>query len=285
MNESPATQASSDHSIGVVIIAKNEENMLANCIETVRWAEEVFVVDHASTDHTAEIAQLSGVKIIKAKASLGLPQLRQLGADTISTDWVFYLDADERVTPKLRDEIKTAIHNSSQEIGAFRVLRHNVHYGTWMQHGGWQNDRLIRLFRKTHFQSWKGEVHEHAEFQGQTADLIEPLVHLTHRNLWDGILKSEEWTKIEARLLHEAGHPPITTLRLIKIVLFDFLDRFLKRSAWKDGVAGTIEAMVQTINRFFVYEYLWELQRKPSLDQTYQAIEKEIQSQWEIKKS
>ena len=260
-----------------IIIARNEEAMIANCIETLRWAEKVVVLDTGSEDHTAELAERAGAEVFHAKGK-NFAEWRNEAARKVKTEWILYVDADERVTPALAKVIQSRILRSDYD--AYRLRRNNILYGRWLQHGGWGNDWLLRLFRSKKLKEWVGEVHEHAEIVGRVGEIEEPLVHLTHRSVYDGLRKSIEWTDIEARLFLAAKHPIVGPLRLLKVTLFDFLKRVVLKQAWRDGKEGMIEAMIQSMNRFLVYVRLWELQQKPSLPERYQRIEQEIQRQW-----
>lgn len=264
-------------SVTAVIITRNEETMIANCLETLRWCDARVVLDTGSTDRTRELAERSGAKVFKAKGS-NFAQWRNEAAQHVSTAWILYIDADERVTPTLAKVIQGRLQRT--EFDAYTLRRNNIHFGKWMQHGGWQNDVLLRLMKKEKLRGWQGDVHEHAEITGRLGAIEEPLVHLTHRNLFDGLRKSADWTDIEAHLLLEAGHPKVGPLRLVKIVVFDLLNRVFIKLAWKDGQEGVIEAMIQSMNRFLVYTRLWELQQKPPLEKRYDLVEKEIQRQW-----
>lgn len=252
--------------------------MIINCLDTLRWADEIILVDTGSTDRTKGLARRSGATIVQAEGK-NFAQWRDEGAQHATGDWLFYIDADERVTPFLSKAIRSRILRP--DFDAYFLKRNNIHYGRWMQHGGWEKDLLLRLMRKDHLKGWVGDVHEHAEITGRVGTIEEPLVHLTHRSLFDGLRKSIEWTDTEAKLLLDAQHPPIGPLRLFKIIIFDFLHRFFIKLAWKDGPEGIIEAMIQTMNRFLVYVRLWELQQKPPLETRYQRIEQEIQKQWQ----
>ncbi|HKY73995.1 MAG TPA: glycosyltransferase family 2 protein [Patescibacteria group bacterium] len=264
--------------ISAVIIARNEEGMIANCLDTLRWCDEIIVVDHASSDGTPVLSERAGAKVIEQKKTVSLAELRNVGLVAVQSDWILYIDADERVTPALMKEIKSAVLQSN--VTSFAVRRNNIHYGKWMRNGGWEKDSVVRLFKTSSLKKWSGEIHEHAEVEGKQSDLWEPLVHLSHRNLLDGLRKSMEWTPIEADLLAKANHPKMSMLRLIKVMVMEFIRRFFILKGWKDGFEGGIESMVQAVNRFFVYEQLWERQRIPTLEQTYDKIEQEIQSQW-----
>ena len=264
--------------VSAIVIAKNEEKMIANCLDSLSWCDEVIVVDNGSTDSTAELAKRQGATVEVMKQA-GFAELRNKGLEKAIGEWVLYVDADERVTPRLKQEILRSIKNVS--ISAYAIPRNNIHYGKWLQYGGWGKDLVIRLFRKSQLSKWVGEVHEHAEYGGETGAIVESLVHLTHRNMKDGLEKTIQWTRIEAELLFTSNHPKMSTLRFIKVGCTELFKRLILQKAWKDGTEGVIEALVQAMNRFIVYEQLWELQRKPSLDETYTKIEKEIHRLWE----
>lgn len=266
--------------ITAVIIVRNEEAMIANCIDALRWTDEVLVADSGSTDHTRELAQRMGARVIEVNGN-SFSDWRNQAAEAVTTEWILYIDADERVTPDLAKALQSRIKRP--DFDAYRLRRHNIHYGRWLQHGGWNQDLLLRLVKKERLKGWVGDVHEHAEVVGRVGVVEEPLVHLTHRSLYDGLRKSVEWTDYEAKLLLAANHPKVGPLRLIKIIVFDFFGRVFVKLAWKDGQEGWVEAMIQTMNRFLVYARLWELQQHPPIDQRYERIEQEIQRQWQTK--
>lgn len=280
MENDLSTIGKTEPKVTAIIVAKNEEAMIANCLDTLSWADEVVLLDTGSTDRTKGLARRAGATIVQAEGKT-FAQWRTEAAEHATGNWLLYIDADERVTPALAKAIQSRIRRP--DFDAYTLKRNNIHYGRWMQHGGWEKDTLLRLMRKNRLKSWVGDVHEHAEISGRIGNIDEPLVHLTHRNLFDGLRKSIEWTDTEARLLLAANHPTVGPLRLLKIVTFDFFNRILIKLAWKDGPEGIIEAMVQTMNRFLVYTRLWELQQKPPLEKRYERIEQEIQKQWQQK--
>ncbi len=267
--------------ITAVLITKNEEGMIANALSTLRFCDEIVVVDSGSTDSTIDIAKRDGATIVKATGG-SFKDWRNSGKDAATSDWILYIDADERVTPKLAQEIQETIQFTSN--AAFALKRNNIHFGKWMEHGGWETDKILRLFKKSHLREWTGDVHESAQVDGVLGEITEPLVHLTHRNIRDCLLKSHDWIDIEARLLFEAGTKKVTAKTLLRKTIMEFLRRLLFKKGYKDGMEGWIESMQQSFNRFLVYARLWELQQKPSLDERYTVIEKEINRQWDQKK-
>lgn len=270
-------QDANNKSISVIIITLNEEGMIANAIASVPFASEIIVVDSGSTDNTVEIAKRDGAKVVETKGG-SFADWRNKGLKEATSDWILYLDADERVTPKLAREITETIRFTSNT--SFILNRNNIHFGRWMRHGGWETDKLVRLFERRSLKTWGGQVHEHAEVMGAQGELREPMVHLTHRNLADGLRKSVSWTDIEAKLLLKADAPKVTPITLIRKTLMEFIRRLVFKKGYKDGMEGWVESMQQAINRFFVYERLWELQQKPTLEERYDRYEKEIMKMW-----
>ena len=265
--------------ISAIVIAKNEEAMIANCLETLKWCDEVIVVDDESQDTTPELAKRSGAVVIHNTAP-SFAEKRNVGLSKAKGKWIFYIDADERVTPKLAREIQSAMLNG--QFTVYQVRRNNIQYGKWMEHGGWENDWVERLFQKDALPRWTGHIHESPQIQTkQIGQLMEPLVHLTHRNMVEGLQKTIDWTGREAELLFDAGHPPVRPRTLLRKTIMEFIRRAYFKKGRKDGIEGWIESLTQAMNRFIVYERLWELQRQPNLHETYQKIDKTIIDQWE----
>lgn len=264
-------------SITALIVARNEEEMIANCLETVRWCDEVIVLDSGSVDRTAELAETAGARVVSASFP-SMARLRNEAMKRVKTDWAVYIDADERITPTLAKEIRVQLETS--DAAALTFQRQNIHYGKVFRHGGWQHDLVTRVFKKEAFTEWFGDIHESPKFNGTAVTLQTPLIHLTHRSTVDGLNKTVSWTPIEAELLYKADIKPVTVLTILRKGIFEFVRRGLLRGGYKDGVEGWIEAIVQGVNRMLVYIQVWERQRRPSLPETYQHIEQQLADEW-----
>lgn len=272
------TKHSTTQTLTAIIITKNEETMIANCVAALRFCDEIIVIDSGSTDSTMELAKREGATIVQVTEGT-FKDWRNTGLEAASGDWVLYVDADERVTPKLAAEIQESIQFTS--MAAFQLKRNNIHFGKWLEHGGWETDVIVRLFKKDHLQGWSGDVHESATVDGVIGQLKEPLVHLSHRSIRDGLLKSHAWIDLEAKLFIQAKAKPVTAWTLVRKFGMEFIRRLILKKGYKDGMEGWIESFQQAVNRFFVYARVWELQQKPSLDEKYTRIEKEIFKLWE----
>lgn len=264
-------------SITAIIIAKNEEEMIANCIEGLRWCDEIIVIDNGSTDTTANIAEKLGARVI-GYANDNFAKVRNEGLKRSKTDWVFYVDADERVTPALAREIMVNVETNAAE--AFTIKRQNICYGYHLSNGGWDRDFVTRFFKVSSLKEWSGKIHESAIYEGKNLTLKQPLIHLTHRSTKENLHKSAEWTGIEAELLYKADIKPVSLFTLLRKGSMEFVRRAFLKNGRKDGMVGYVEALVQAMNRVMVYIQVWELQQKPAISTRYEKIEREISSQW-----
>jgi glycosyltransferase involved in cell wall biosynthesis len=244
--------------LSAIVIAKNEEKKITECLDSLSWADEVIVVDTGSTDKTIDIAKKKKARVVlSTKGSFS--NWRNKGAREAKGDWLLYVDADERVTPKLKKEILSVI-NCQSPITAYAIPRRNFILGKEMKHGGWWPDYVKRLFKKEKFKKWEGELHEEPCFQGKLGHLKNPLIHLKHDNLEEMVEKTNEWSEIEARLMHQAGHPPMNILRFLGAMAREFWLRMIKEKAFLDGSKGVIYALYQVFSRFVSYAKLWEMQ-------------------------
>lgn len=264
-------------SITAVIITKNEADMIESCLDCLQWCDETLVIDNGSTDNTSDLAEKKGARVVSFKHD-SFSRIRSEALKFVETQWLIYIDADERITPELAKEIEVNLETES--CSALSFTRQNYFFGDNFQHGGWQDDVVIRAFERKHITGWHGKVHETPVFTGSQKLLAFPLIHFSHRNVVSGLYKSAAWTPIEADLLFKANEPPVTFVRILKKGVSEFLKRGVLKKGYKDGTAGLIEALIQGINRMLVYMEVWELQQKPSAEKKYQTLEKVIKEKW-----
>lgn len=246
--------------ISGIIIAKNCENLIGDCLESIDWIDEIIVVDDHSIDKTVEVAKnYKGVRVVEAEGDFS--KKRNIGAKEASGEWLFYIDADERVTPLLKKEIKNVIKKETK-YSAYAIPRRNILLGHEMHHGGWWPDYVLRLIKKEKFISWKGKLHEQPEVKGRVGKLKNPLPHITHRSLSEMVAKTNEWSNIEARLLYKSGHPKMAWWRFVSVAFREFWYRGIKKMGFLDGTVGVIEIIYQMFSRMITYAKLWELQKK-----------------------
>ncbi len=249
--------------LSVIIITKNEEKMIAEAIESADFADKVIVADGGSDDNTVAIAKQAGAEVVEVKQKkLNFSRWRNQALKYADSDWVLYLDADERITEKLKAKLEEIINkNQIPKYSAYAIPRENYYLGKRVRHGGSWPDYVIRLFYKPKFKQWQGKLHEQPEFEGRLKHLQAPLEHYTHRDLTSMLKKSIKWTKSEAELLYKSKHPKVTWWRIGRMMLTKFWQRLINQGAWKDGTAGWINAIFEVFNTFIIYARLWEIQK------------------------
>lgn len=244
--------------ISAVILTKNSEKLLVDCLESVKFCNEIIVVDAGSNDRTLEIARSKGAKVVLSEAG-NYAHSRNLGLRSASSDWILYVDTDERVTNELRDNIKYKISNFKSDFVAYKLKRKNFYFG---KHEWPYIEKLERLFKKEALKNWYGKIHESPIVEGKVGILDGYLFHYTHRDLFSMVEKTLEWSKIEAELRFKANHPRMEWWRFPRVMATAFFNSYVRQSGYKTGVVGLIESMYQAFSIFVTYARLWELQEK-----------------------
>lgn len=244
--------------VTAVIIAKNEEEMIEGCLQSLSFCDAIVVIDNNSTDDTALIARKKGAKVVPADTK-DFSELRKIGIEKVKTTYIFYVDADERVSTELAQEILHVIAGNNSSIGCYRINRQNYYLGK----NPWPKiEQLERLFRTKMLRGWNGKLHETPEYSGDTQDLVNLLLHYTHRNLSTMLVKTNEWSEIEAQNRVKAEHPPIYWWRFPRVMLQAFLNSYVQQQGFKAGTMGLIESTYQAFSIFVTYAKLWEQQEK-----------------------
>ena len=250
-----------NNKVSAIVIAKNNQELIPDCLDSLSWANEIVLVDTGSTDKTNEIALRHGVKIFKAERK-GFSYWRNLGAEKAQGDWLLYVDTDERVTPELRKEIHETVKKG--ELNAYAIPRKNILLGRPMHWGGWWPDYVLRLIEKDSLIGWKGDLHEQPGVKGDVGKLKNSLTHISHRSLEEMVAKTNEWSEIEAKLLFKSGHPKMAWWRFISVGAREFWYRAILKLGFLDGVVGAIEIIFQMFSRMITYAKLWEMQKNES---------------------
>lgn len=244
--------------ISAIIIAKNEEEKIKDCLDSVKWVDEIIVIDNNSKDKTVKICRRYTNNIFHApeKYSLKYAKLRDLGLKEATGDWVFYIDADERVTKPLEKEILSL----NGKYQGYAIPRINEVLGKRLKYGGWYPDYVKRLFKKDKLKGWTKDLHEEPCLKGKIGHLENPLLHIKEKELSDMVEKTNKWSAIEAKLLFESGHPKMSWWRFIRIMLTEFWHRMIVKAAFMDKTEGVIYALYQVWSKFITYAKLWEMQ-------------------------
>jgi glycosyltransferase involved in cell wall biosynthesis len=185
--------------VSVLVLTRNEEANIAACLESVRWAREVFVVDSSSTDRTVEIAERLGAKVCTHRFR-GYAAQRNwaLGNLPFSNDWVLMLDADERVPRALADEICRAVRDPAEEHAGFYLKFRHIFLGRWLKHGGLYPTWVLRLFRRQHARFEERPMNEHAILDGTVGYLRQPFDHEDRKPLSDWVARHNRYAGLEA---------------------------------------------------------------------------------------
>jgi glycosyltransferase involved in cell wall biosynthesis len=251
--------------LSAIIIAKNEEETIGDCLESVKWADEIVVIDNGCTDRTPQIAKEMGARVYDYQTEgIDYSAWRNFGAEKAIGEWLLYVDADERVSPLLKKEILLAINNQLPAINnysAFAIPRRNVRLTRELHWGGWWPDYVLRLIKKDKLKRWTGKLHEQPEIEGEIGKFINPLIHFSHRGSMENKLANTiAWSKLEAGLLYEAGHPKMDAWRFLSATGREFWKRGIVLQGWRDGMEGMIEVIYQVFSVFITYARLWERQ-------------------------
>lgn len=259
--------------ISAIVISLNEENMIKGCLESLRWVDEIIVADNGSEDNTVKIARQYTDKVFVFKGR-DFAALRNKAAEQAKGDWILYVDADERVLTPLKEEILQLV--SSPGKVAFAISRRNIIFGREQKYKAFWPDWVIRLLPKSDLETWVGKIHEYPKFKGKLGYTKNSLLHLTHRDLNQIVLKSLDWSNIDAKLRLESGHPKMTGIRFVRVLISEAYNQGIKRRGFFSGTIGVMDAILQTFSMVITYIRLWQLQQSKPLDQIYQEIDENL---------
>jgi glycosyltransferase involved in cell wall biosynthesis len=239
-------------SLSVILITKNENANIRACLESVAWVDEIIVVDSGSTDDTAAIARSMGACVYEHDwPGFGPQKNRALGYAT--SDWVFSIDADERVTPELRAELEQAMREGGAE--GYYCPRLSQFCGTFVRHSGWYPDYVLRLFKRGKGRFSDSLVHESVQFQGRSAKLRSPLLHYSYLDRADVERKVAHYSDAAAQQMHAAGKHT-TLLRAGLSAGWAFVRTWVIRLGMLDGRAGWGIAMMNARTTWLKYRKL-----------------------------
>ncbi|MBI2196442.1 glycosyltransferase family 2 protein [Candidatus Daviesbacteria bacterium] len=259
--------------LSIVVLTKNEEDRIKTCLESVKWADEIVVVDNGSNDNTLKIAEKYTNKIFQVNLP-DFAEVRNFAMGKALGNWIFFVDADERVLEPLRREIETLI--SSEDFSALAVSRRNIVFGKEVRYGPFWPDWVTRILRKKDFENWIGKVHEYPKFKGKLGYTKNSLLHLTHRNIDQITLKSLEWSKIDAKLRSNANHPKMSGWRFLRIFVSEAFNQGIIRQGFFNGTVGIMDSLLQAFSLYMTYVRLWELQQTKTRNQVYEEIDKNL---------
>lgn len=259
--------------LSAIVISKNEQARIKACLESIKWVDEIIVVDNGSTDDTLEIAKAYTDKIFKVDLE-NFADWRNLATEKSSGDWVLFIDPDERVLEPLKEEIVEFIKHVG--YSAYALSRRNIIFGQEVKYGPFWPDWVIRLLKKSDFEGWIGKIHEYPKFKGKLGYSKNSLLHLTHRNIDQIVLKSLDWSKIDAKLRFDTSHPKMCGWRFFRIFFGEVFNQGILRKGFFNGTVGIMDSLLQSFSLYMTYVRLWQMQQAKPLDKTYDDIDEKL---------
>ncbi|CAI1188122.1 glycosyltransferase family 2 protein [Serratia quinivorans] len=250
-------------SLSVVIIAKNEAGLLPDCLQSVAWADEIVMLDSGSQDDSVAVAESLGAKVFTHVDWQGFGKQRQLAQSYASHDYILMIDADERVTPELRQSIEQTL-TAPDDNQVYSCARRNLFLGRFMRHSGWYPDRVNRLYANQRYHYNDNLVHESLNTNGaKVVPLNGDLLHLTCRDFFAFQRKQLRYAEEWANQRHQAGKR-CGYLSILTHTLGAFCKTWLLRAGFLDGKQGLLLAVVNAQYTFNKYAALWALGRNYS---------------------
>lgn len=241
----------------MVIAARNEAANIGACIGSVSWAREIIVVEDGSSDDTAEIARRAGARVL-SHAFVTIGSQRNFAIASATFPWILVVDADERGSSEVREEIARVIANP--RFDSYRVPRANYFLGAPVRHGGWQSDRPVRLFLST-FRYNESRVHEHVETARESGELAASLVHEPYPSLDSWLEKlgrySRWWAEDRLARGKRAGIASVVIRPPLR-----FLTMYLVRGGFMDGARGALLAAMAATSVMAKYARLWSMRAR-----------------------
>lgn len=226
-------------SISAVILARDNEAEIADCLASAAWADELLVIlDSRSKDDTAQAASLAGAKVI-THPFVDFSAQRNFALSLAAGDWVFFLDSDERATPEVQQEITSVIGSGSTQVGWW-IPRHNHIWGRIIRHGGWYPDYQLRLIKRGHgYYDPTRRVHEVVLLDGAEGHLQHPLIHYNYSTIRQFIAKQQPYAVYEAEIRFKQGIRPKPWTWLSQS-LREFSRRYIVLQGFRDGWRGLV---------------------------------------------
>jgi glycosyltransferase involved in cell wall biosynthesis len=257
--------------LSVVISAYNEEQKIEDCLKSVKFADEIIVVNNSSTDKTEEISRRYTKTVFNQPNNPDRIDLQKnFGFQKATGDFILSLDADERVSPELAQEIREIIGNWKLETGnsacGYWIPRKNIIFGKWIEHTGWYPDYQLRFFRKGFGKFESEHVHEFIKVDGKTEHLENHLIHENYDNINQFAKKTFIYAQNEAESLLKNGYK-FSFFDAVRFPSKEFLSRFFAREGYKDGFFGLMLSVFMAFYHFLVFAHIWEIEKYKQMDQ------------------
>lgn len=251
--------------ISVIVITKDEAHSIRKCLDTVRWADEIVVVDSGSGDGTVEICfEYTNKVFVTDWPGFGAQKNRALALS--SGEWVLSLDADERIGEDLREEIQTAVSKPGSHVG-FRMPRLSSYCGRFIRHSGWWPDYVLRLFHRDYGRFTDDPVHERVIVDGPVGTLKKPIVHESFRDLEDVLNKMNKYSTYGAQMMMGKNRKA-SLYTAVAHGLWSFIHTYVIRAGFLDGREGFMLAVSNAEGTYYRYLKLMLLNDKKTPSRT-----------------
>ena len=244
--------------ITALVITLNEAKNIQACLESVKWTNEILIIDSGSTDETCALARQYTNKIVSHKWE-GYSGQKNFGHSLATSDWILSVDADERVTPELQSEIQSILADCQTETSfdAYRIPIRDWMFGKFVEHGSWPHQQHVRLYRKG-LGIWSGTIHEGVVVQGCVGQVSSPLLHYSHTTIQKFIAKLNHYTEIEAEAMLRNGK----RVNLCDVFFSSgraFLGQYVRLQGFRDGGHGLILALLMAFYYFLTRAKAWSM--------------------------
>lgn len=246
--------------LSVILITKNEEANLKDCLESISFANEIIVVDSQSSDKTVEIALSFGAKVENTKDWPGFGPQKNRALNLATQDWVLSIDADERVTPELKNEILEVI-NSTASADCYAIPRLSWYCGRFIKHSGWHPDYVERLFKRNSAKFSDHLVHERLLPTGSVKKLQHHFLHYSFRNFSQVLQKIDSYSSASARQAIEKGKQS-SVMKAVSHGLWAFFRTYFLRLGFLDGQQGLALAISNAEGTYYRYLKIWLLNQE-----------------------
>ena len=244
--------------VSIAIITRNEEKNIKDALDSVREFDEIIIVDSYSTDKTMEICKEYGTNIYQHEWE-GYARQKQKAVDYASGPWVLILDADERLTPELKNEVTKKIADSRYD--GYYIPRENYFMGKWIQHSGWWPDHTLRLFKKEVSHVEQREVHEKVIVNGSIGYMSSPIKHYSYRTISDFVQRMDTYSTLSAKeFIHKSMVSSFGSMLVSPVLVF--FKMFFLRQGFRDGIHGYVLAMLYSFYTFLKYVKILERKGK-----------------------
>jgi hypothetical protein len=250
-----------------VVLTRNEEKHIAECLASLEWCNELLVFDSLSSDRTVQIARQAGARVLE-RPFTNFAEQRNAAIEKVETEWLLFVDADERIPPALAEKILKVIQDPAHD--GWWIPTRNNYFGHWLKYSGMWPDHHLRLARKNklHYDSSQ-KVHEHPDPIDQAGYLTNPLIHLCYQKLGDMIEAKSRYATLLAEIHYDRGLKP--TYHLLAAPLLTFWEFLFRKQSYRDGWVGILISVVWAYYAFEEYRRVWRFWKQASQPRTGQA--------------